>query len=276
MPNSLPRVSPRQAYVEVYFTYTTVGEADGFSLALSGARGPSGDSALENSAAALRERIEASVGSRVRLDPLRSPITHSRRQPMAGGRVENPGPGVPNAPCCIVTTLIKTPLGIHASSHMEKIYDTQVQRHGDTFSLTSARATEGTRVGNPASTTDFSKGWSVRARGVDIGQSTCLNLMPFFTNISGPCRLRAKSSSLLSLELESRHDIVAGIDPSVRVLDRQHPELDRIYVAGKDIIVDMELLKAPTIATAFTALSPELVAESDARRARYAVADPWA
>lgn len=273
MPNSLPHVGPRQAYVEVYFTHATADDTISFSQVTCGDRKPVGGSALESSAAAIRRRVIEAIGKPVRLNPLLPHVTTPRiaavgHAPRSASEVEG------WVPCCIVTAIVKTPLGVRASSHVESVATTQRAHYVSATPQTSL-VTRGTQVGVPSHPTDFTKDWSVRARNVEIGQHSYINLMSFFIPAQRSCRSTSSTRPLLSFDLVSRHHVLTDIDPSIRVLDRTDAQFDRRIRAGHDIVTDMELLTTPTIATAFMTSSTALVSEAENRKSKYQVTGPW-
>lgn len=275
MHDPLPHVSHRQAYAEVYFTYTTDRGVDGFAQVLAGERGASPSDAVEQSAAAIHDRIVAVTGEDTRLDPTAVPIhAYTSMQPGQGNKDEPMSPTDADARC-IVTAIVKTPLGIRTSSHIESLSTRRSVRSVSTPNgLALTRATSGTQNGMPSRIVDFSTRWSEHARRVAIGQHTYLNLMSFFLHTS-PSRTAGGNGDLLSCEITSQHDELAGMDDAIRVLDRTDPIFDHAIVAGHDINTDMLLVETPTIATALTLSSDMLVSDEANRKSTYAVPKPW-
>lgn len=275
MHDPLPHVSHRQAYAEVYFTHTTARGADGFARVITGERDAVHGDAVEQSAAAIRDRLAAVTGSDARLDPTAVPIyAYTRLPPEQGDRDEPLSPTDADARC-VVTAIVKTPLGVRTSSHMERLRQpTREPLVTSPNGLALTRATSGTQVGMPGRIVDFSTKWSEHARRVAIGQHTYLNLMSFFLHTS-PSRTAGGNGDMLSCEITSQHDGLAGMNDAIRVLDRTDEVFDHAIVAGHDINTDMLLVETPTIATALTLSSDMLVSDADNRRATYAVPKPW-
>lgn len=273
MPNSLPHVGPRQAYAEVYFTHATADDTISFSQVTRGDREPTEGNALESSAAAIRHRVIEAVGRPVRLDPI-LPHVMAPHVATVGNIPKTPREVEGLVPCCIVTAIVKTPLGVRASSHVESVAPAQRVHHVSGTSQTRL-VTRGTQVGVPSHPTDFTKDWSVRARNVEIGQHSYINLMSFFIPAQRSCRSTSSTKPLLSFDLVSRHHILDETDSSIRVLDRTDAQFDRGIRAGHDIVTDMELLATPTIATSFMTSSTALVSEEENRKSKYQVTDPW-
>lgn len=275
MYDQLPHVSHRQAYAEVYFTHTTARGVGGFSQVLSGFRKAVPGDGVERSAAAIRGRIVAVMGEDTRLDPAAVPIyTHTSMRPGQRNKDEPMSSTDANARC-IVTAIVKTPLGIRTSSHVESLrqptHDPLVTTHNG---LALTRATSGTQTGMPSRIVDFSSKWTEHARSVAIGQHTYLNLTSFFLHTS-PSRTTGGNGDLLPYKITSQHHELTGMDDAIRVLDRTDALFDHAIATGHDINTDMLLVETPTIATALTLSSDMLVSDADNRRATYAVPKPW-
>lgn len=275
MHDPLPHVSHRQAYAEVYFTHTTASGVGGFTQVLAGFRRPVPGDAVERSAAAIYDRIVSVTGEDTRLDPTATPIHAYTSMRSGQGNKDEPMSPTDADARCIVTAIVKTPLGIRTSSHMESLRqptrEPLVTAHNG---LALTRATSGTQDGMPSRIVDFSTRWSEHARRVAIGQHTYLNLMSFFLHTS-PSRTAGGNGDMLSCEITSQHDGLNGMDDAIRVLDRTDEVFDHAIVAGHDINTDMLLVETPTIATALTLSSDMLVSDADNRRATYAVTKPW-
>lgn len=275
MHDPLPHVSHRQAYAEVYFTHTTARGADGFAQVLAGERDSVHGDAVEQSAAAIRDRLAAVTGESGRLDPTAVPIYgYTSMQPGQGDKDE-PLSSTDADARCIVTAIVKTPLGIRTSSHMERLRQpTREPLVTSPNGLALTRATSGTQSGMPIRIVDFTTRWAEHARRVAIGQNTYLNLMSFFLHTS-PARTTGGNGDLLSYEVTSQHAGLAGMDDAIRVFNHTDPVFDNAVVAGHDINTDMLLVETPTIATALTLSSGMLVSDADNRRATYDVPKPW-
>lgn len=275
MHDLLPHVGPRQAYAEVYFTHTTASAAVGFSEVMCGTRKPGSGNAVELSAAAIRSRVAGVSGADVRLDPTAVPIYVDAYANPHGASTNGPLSAADIDARCIVTAIVKTPLGIRTSSHLEFLRSrTTDPLITSDNGLALTRATSGTQYGMPSKVADFSTRWSGHARRIAIGQHTYLNLLSFFQH-AAPSRTTGGSGSLLEYEVTSKHEGLAGIDDSIRVLDRTDPEFDHVAVPGHDIVADMDLAQAPTIATALMVSSHELVSDEANRKSTYTVTRPW-
>lgn len=275
MHDPLPHVGPRQAYAEVYLTHAPARGVGGFSQVLSGFRSPVPGDVVERSAAAIRDRIVKATGEDTRLDPTAMPI-HAYTS-MSPGRANKDEPMSPTdaEARCIVSAIVKTPLGIRTSSHVESLRQpTHAPLVTAPNGLSLTRATSGTQDGMPSRIVDFSTKWSEHARRVAVGQHTYLNLMSFFLHTS-PSRTTGGNGDLLACQVTSQHDGLAGMDDSINVLDRTDPIFDRAIVAGHDINTDMMIAETPTIATALTLSSGMLVSDEANRKATYAVESPW-
>lgn len=275
MHDPLPHVGPRQAYAEVYFTHASAHDTAGFSKVMCGERGPDNGNAVGQSAAAIRDRLMAVTGADARLDPTAVPIYgYTSIRPGLGSKDEPLSPTDADARC-IVTAIVKTPLGIRASSHVERLRQpTREPLVTSPNGLALTRATSGTQSGMPSRIVDFSTRWAEHARRVAIGQHTYLNLMSFFLHTS-PSRTTGGNGDLLSCRITSQHDRLDGMDDSIRVLDRTDHEFDHVAVSGHDIVADMSLATTPTIATALTLSSDMLVSDEANRKSTYAVTSPW-
>lgn len=266
----LPELGPRDTYVEVYFTTLHPASLAGFSNVLTAARPADPGNAIEKSAELISRRVSELTGDE-RPFSIPKPLAdnHKLHGSMYESRENDPG-----ITSCVVTCIVKSDMGVCASSHVESFLEKDVKRPSyllGTNGYVLKRSSQTIYGGQERDMSEYSIGWK-NSMKISIGQGTLLDVPAL---MSGTFTSRTRKDQLFSVDMVDHSSGIDYGDGPIRVVHSKSPELDVPLVLGKDIDTDILLTSAPTLATAVVATTQSLVSGELQRRSEYATTDPW-
>lgn len=267
----LPELGPRDTYVEVYFTTLHPASLAGFSNVLTTARPANPGNAIEKSAELISARVSELTGDERPFFITKPPSDQNKLHGSVYEACEND----PSITSCVVTCIVKSDMGVCASSHVESFLEKDTKRPRayllGTNGYVLKRGSRTIYSGRARDMSEYSTGWK-NSMKLSIGQETLLDVPAL---MSGTLTSRTRKYRLFSVDMVDHSSGIDYGDGPIRVVHSKSPELDVPLILGKDIDTDILLTSAPTLATAAVAVTQSLVSEELQRRSEYATTDPW-